>query len=421
MNKTLAHRRIRRPFFGWWIVFGSAMTHALQTSTFGFTFGVYLLQLQDGFGWSRFAISSAFSGSQMLNGLIGPAQGWLIDRVGSRALMNVGVVLFGLAFMGLSAVNNLGTFFIAVLLIGVGATLSGFLTVNATLANWFLRKRALAMGLGATGMGLGGALAPMVAWALVTYGWRDTAFASGVVILLVGLPLAQLFRRQPEDYGLMPDGADPSSSQTYGAADTPNEAVSTDFTVAEALRDRSFWLVSIGHGMALLVVFTVMVHLVPHLVQGLGWSETAAQSMFTVVTATSVIGQVIGGFLGDRYSKTKVAGVCMLGHFSAMMMLAFSASAILVVLAAMLHGLSWGVRGPLMMAIRADFYGRSHFATIAGFSTVVVMVGPLLGPSFAGAMSDAFGNYTSAFLVLGLLTGAGSIFFFMARQPPSPR
>ena len=420
MNQTLTHRRIRRPFYGWWIVLGSALVHALQTSTFGFTFGVYLLQLQSGFGWSRFAISSAFSLSQLVNGLIGPAQGWLIDRFGSRAVMTAGALLFGLSFMGFSTVNHLGTLFLFVLLIGIGASMSGFLTVNAALANWFFRKRALAMGLGSMGLGLGGALAPLVAWALVTYGWRDTAFASGVGILLIGLPLVQLFRRRPEDYGLRPDGAAPALEQTSEAAVTSDQAAGSDFTVGEALRDRSFWLVSIGHGMALLAVFTVMVHLVPHLVQGLGWNETSAQSMFTIVTATSVLGQVVGGVLGDRYSKTRVAGVCMLGHFCAMMLFAFAQSSSIVVVAAMLHGLSWGVRGPLMMAIRADFYGRRHFATIAGFSTVVVMVGPLLGPSFAGAMRDAFGDYTGAFLVLGMLTGGGSAFFFMARKPPSP-
>jgi MFS family permease len=422
MNRIRIHRRIHRPFFGWWIVIGSALLHALHSSSFGFTFGIYLLQLQNGFGWSKFAISSAFSVSQLVNGFIGPAQGWLVDRFGSRMIMCCGTILFGLAFMGFSTINRLETLFLFVILIGIGASLSGFLAMNATLTNWFFKRRALAMGLGATGLGLGGALAPLVALLIVTHGWRATSFASGLVIILIGLPLVQLFRRRPEDYGLVPDGTPLVSSQVSDAPlELSYQSFDADFTVGEAVRDRNFWLVSIGHGLALVTVFTFMVHLVPHLVQGLDWSETAAQSMFTVATATSILGQVIGGVLGDRYSKTKVAGVCMLGHCSALILLSFAGSPPLVVLAALVHGFSWGARGPLMMAIRADFYGRRNFATIAGISTVIVMGGPLLGPSVAGALSDAFGDYKIAFFSLGILTGVGSIFFFLARVPQLPR
>ena len=151
---------------------------------------MYLLQWQNTFGWSRFAISSTFSLSQLVNGLLGPIQGWLTDRFGTRLLMNGGTILFGIALIGLGTITNLWTLFLFVLLVGIGANASGFLTMNASLANWFLRRRALAMGLGTTGMGLGGTLAPIVAWGIVTYGWRSVAMASGVVVIILGLPLA---------------------------------------------------------------------------------------------------------------------------------------------------------------------------------------------------------------------------------------
>ena len=406
-----------RPFFGWWIVIGSALIHAVHGSTFGFVFGVYLLQWQHSFGWSRFAISSTFSLSQLVNGLLAPMQGFLTDRFGTRLLMNSGTVLFGISLVGLGTINNLGTLFVFVLLIGIGANASGFLTMNASLANWFLRRRALAMGLGTTGMGLGGTLAPVVAWGIVTYGWRPIAIVSGLVVLIIGLPLAQLFRHRPEDYGYYPDGdkarvrTNPEGPSAFEDGNPP------DFSAVEALQDRNFWLVSFGHALALLAVISIMVHLVPHLVKNVGWSETSAQFLFTVITVTSVLGQIIGGYLGDLYSKSKVAAWCMLGHSTAMIVLALTRNGPLILLAAVLHGLSWGMRGPLMMAIRADYYGRTNFATIAGLSSAIVMAGPLVGPAFAGAMSDYFGDYTAAFLIVGMLTGLGSIFFFTARNP----
>ena len=412
--------RMRHPFYGWWIVATTTAMFGVQSATFGFTFGAYLLQLEDDFGWNKFAISTAFSVSHLAGGLMGPGQGWLIDRFGPRAVMRAGVVIFSGAFMLLSAVNDLWMFYVVLLLLSAGSNLAGFLTLNVAIANWFVNRRALAMGFASTGLGIGGALAPVAAWSLITFGWRPTAFGSGIVILLVGLPLAQVLRRRPEDHGLLPDGKLSPPDDAASILEVRRSADAADFTVGEAVRDRSFWLVSVGHGMALITVFSVIVHFVPHLVENRQWSTTSAQGMFAVLTTASVVGQVIGGILGDRYSKTRISAVCMLGHFAALMMLAFGGG-LFVAPAAIIHGLSWGIRGPLMMAIRADYYGRRHFATIMGYSLAIVMVGPLIGPSFAGAMNDRFDNYTAAFAILGTLTGLSAVFFLLARRPPLPQ
>ena len=396
--------------------------HSLQMATFGFVFGQYLLQVERTFGWTRFAIAGAFSAAQLAAGLLSPAQGLLLDRFGPRAVGRVGVVVLGAGFMALSAAGSYWAFLAAVVVMAGASGAAGFLTLNVALANWFHRKRALAMGLSSVGLGLGGVLAPIVAWSLVTYGWRPTAFGSGVAVILIGLPLVQLLRTRPEDYGLLPDGAAEAVELAGLPAPEPRgPGAVVEFTVGEALRDRSFWLVSVGHGVALMAVFGLMVHLVPHLVDGLGWSETSAQAMFTLMTVTSIAGQVGGGFLGDRYSKTRISGLCMLGHAISLGVFAFGTTGAWIGVAAVIQGLAWGARGPLMMAIRADYYGRRRYGTIMGYSMVVVMMGPLVGPAFAGGMSDAFGDYQAAFVILGVLAGAGSVLFFLARRPPLPR
>ena len=176
--KVSRPNRSKGLFFGWWIVFASLLSHAIRESAFFFIFGVYLLQWQQQFGWSKFAISGSFSLSQLVNMGLSP-----------------------------STIQNLQSLFFFVTLISIGANIAGFLTTNAVLANWFLRKRAFAMGLASSGMGVGGAIAPAVAWAVVTFGWRETSFWSGVALLAIGLPIAQLFRHRPEDFGFQPDGS----------------------------------------------------------------------------------------------------------------------------------------------------------------------------------------------------------------------
>ena len=417
LERATRFRGVRRPFYGWWIVLSAVLFHGISGAAFGFTFGQYLLRIEHHFGWSKFAISSAFSASQLAAGILSPAHGWLLDRFSPRSVIRAGIVLFGGGFIVLPLANGFPLFFVMILLMSLGINLAGWLTLTTVVTRWFRRSRALALGLSSTGIGLAGVLSPVVAWSLVTHGWRPTAVGTGVAVLVIGLPLAQLVRGYPEEHGLLPDGGAPSARRP-GAAGT--EAHDGDFTVGEALRDRTFWYVSLGHGIALIAVFTVLVHLVPHLVEGLGWSETSAQAVLTLITVTSIIGQVGGGFIGDRYDKARIAAVCMLGHALAMGILAAASSWWLIGAAGIIHGLSWGTRGPLMMAMRADFYGRRHFGKIAGYSNIMVMLGPLIGPTFAGAMSDRYGSYGGAFVVVGLVVGASSLFFFATRRPPLP-
>ena len=407
------------PFYGWWIVVSSVLFHGLFGAAFGFTFGQYLLSIEEEFGWSKFAISTTYSASLLVAGILSPMHGWLLDKFRPRSIMQVGTLIFGLGFIALPFAGTFFAFVVVIMIMSVGANLAGWLTLTTVTTRWFRRKRALALGLSSTGIGLAGVLSTIVAWSLVLHGWEGTAIGTGIAVLVIGLPLSQLLRGYPEEYGLLPDGAPPPPRSAAASAAAPDSG-EMHFTAAEAMRDRSFWYVSIGHGVALIAVFAVLVHLVPHLVEGLGWSKTAAQTMLTLVTVTSIVGQVGGGYIGDRYNKARMAAVCMLMHAVALVTLAYASSAPVVVLAALLHGLAWGTRGPLMMAIRADFYGRRYFGQIVGYSNVLVMFGPLIGPSFAGWMTDTYGDYTGAFLIVGIVVGAGSLLFLGSRKPPAP-
>jgi len=197
-------------------------------------------------------------------------------------------------------------------------------------------------------------------------------------------------------------------------------AAEVDFTAREAMRTSAFWYIALGHGSALLVVSAVLVHLIVHVTERLGYSLRQGAAVIALLTAMQVVGQLAGGWAGDRFSKRAITTGCMVGHAVAMLLLA-SATAFWMVLAfAVLHGLSWGVRGPLMSAIRADYFGSAAFGTITGLSSMVVMFGMMGGPLIAGVLADRTGSYEVGFQVLAALAAIGSIFFALARRP-SPR
>jgi MFS family permease len=131
-------------------------------------------------------------------------------------------------------------------------------------------------------------------------------------------------------------------------------------------------------------------------------------------------GQFIGGVLGDLYSKRFVASVAMFGHGGAFIILAFSSSVPAVAAAIVLHGVAWGSRGPLMMAIRADYFGRRNLGMIAGWSNGITITGSVIGPLYAGILFDIQGDYNFAFFTLGVATILSTVFFIFARKPPPP-
>jgi MFS family permease len=163
-----------------------------------------------------------------------------------------------------------------------------------------------------------------------------------------------------------------------------------------------------------------MVHLIVHLTERLGYSLSQAAAVFALMTVLQVIGQLAGGWAGDRWSKRLIASGCMLGHAIALALLAVASTFGMVVGFAMLHGLAWGARGPLMGALRADYFGGAAFGTITGFSSMIAMLGMMGGPLLAGMLADRTGSYQLAFTALAVLAALGSVFFALAIRPAPP-
>jgi sugar phosphate permease len=421
-----------RVFYGWWIVVAGFGIEALIGALMFHAYGAYVVLLREEFGWSKTMLAGAFSMARAESGILGPVQGWLTDRFGPRVMIRVGMVIFGLGFLAFSQIGSPLAFFVIFFVMAVGSSLGGYLPITVAIVGWFRRRRALALSVSGMGMAAGGLLTQFVALALTSWGWRWTAAVSGVLVLAVGLPLAQLVRHRPEAYGLRPDG-DPADDRPVAPSPSANARhgrpavagaghglaapAGRDYTAREAMRTRAFWLVSLGHGSALLVVSAVQVHLIVHVTERLGYSLQQAAAVVALLTVMQMTGQFSGGWVGDRWSKRLMCTVCMAGHASALLILAVATAFWMVLAFAVLHGLAWGVRGPLMAAIRADYFGSAAFGMISGTSSMIVMLGMIAGPLVAGILADRTGSYAAGFTLLATLAAVGSVFFVLATPP----
>jgi MFS family permease len=376
--------------------------------------------LQAEFGWSKAALSGAFSMQQVENGLLGPVQGWLIERFGPRLSKRLGVVFLGAGFMAFSQIQSLTGSYVAYLFMAIGSSLSGYFPFTVVVVNWFERQRSKALSAMQLGGAIGGLLVVVVAFALESFGWRDTAFFSGVILIVLGLPLIQLVRQEPSRAEFAAEDSVGRSSELASATGQAQNHENTGFTLRQAMRSRAFWLISLGHGSALLIVSAVNVHVILHLTEHLGYSLALASLVVTAINGAQIGGTLLGGVIGDQYDKRFIAFACMAGHAIGLLLVAYATNAVMVFAFATLHGVAWGLRGPMMAAIRADYFGRRSYSAILGTSSVITMFGSILGPILAGVLADYSGGYQLGFTILAVLASLGSMFFLLAKQPPTP-
>lgn len=421
-------------YYGWRMVAASAGLQFLISALLIQAFGAYVAVLSAEFGWSRTVLAGGAAIQSIEGALIGPLLGWLVDRLGPRVVVRAGVLTFAAGFIGFSTVSSIAGFYVAVTVIAIGASMSGYFPLSIALMHFFERRRARALSLMSLGLAAGGLALPLLGWSIAQFGWRATCVGAAAVILLVGWPLASTLRRHPSELGQQVDGepaappAAPLPLPAHSAARTGQEArVAVSAAAApqpvagmsarEALRTPAFWLLAVGHGLALLVVTAVNVHAISHMKQQLGYSLPQASFIITLMTLAQGAGMLLGAAVGDRWSKTRLAALCMLAHMVGLLMLAYAAHAWMLGVFAVLHGMAWGLRGPLMQALRADYFGVRAIGMIMGLSAVVISLGQVAGPLVAGIAYDATGHYRNGFLVLALMAGAGSWMFLRARRP----
>jgi MFS family permease len=412
-------------FYGWRMVGAACGIQFLLAAFLTQALGLYIAVLSDELGWSKTTLSGAAALQSVEAAIIGPVLGWMMDKVGPQKMIRWGMVLFAAGLLLLSQVDSVATFYASAILMAVGASLGGYFPLSVALVQWFEKFRARALSIMSLGLAMGGLVVPLMAWSIQVWGWRATAAGSGLLVLLTGLPMASIIRRRPEDHGEHVDGIHPAHAAAKAAADLaqghPAPPVQMEFTVAQALRTRAFWMLAIGHGLALLVVSAVNVHAITHMKEGLGYSFTTASWVILIMTFGQLAGVLMGATMGDWFDKRKVAALCMLAHGIGMLCLTYANHMAMLVAFGVFHGIAWGLRGPFMQAIRADYFGRNAIGLILGLSAAIIALGQIAGPMIAGVLADLTGDYQLGFTLLALLAALGSLAFMLATKPVLPQ
>ena len=379
--------------------------------------GTFFVALERTFGWNRTTLSGAFALSRAEGALLGPLEGFLVDRLGTRRMVIVGYLVMGLGFIFYSQIQTVWHFYVAYIAISLGSGVGGWIAFVTLINNWFSRRRALAMSIAVSGIQLGGFLVPLMAWGIESHGFRMTALGIGIVLIVVAVPASRFVRNLPEDVGSLPDGA--PIRRTVGASGSSTQSDSgdvPDMTPRQALKTVSFWVIAVARLTSVVSIVSLSVHLVPKLTDS-GISLITANFVVTLYTFVAFLTGFLAGYLADRSSKVIVLFVCMLLQALAMGILTFTDTLPMAVVFAVLWGAGFGGRVPLLTAIVGDYFGRRHFGSILGMNMVPSNIAMIFAPLFAGFMFDLRQSYVIPFATFTIMGFIGAFVILLARQP----
>lgn len=410
--------RKRRIFYGWWIALVSIILFFFSGGTWLYGFTVFFNPIRRTFGWTAAVTSVAFVLQRLEGGITGPIVGFMVDRVGPRKLMVAGWGVVGIGFLLMSRVDSLWTFYASFLLIGIGMSFSSWVTINTTVANWFVKKRSRAMTLIYLGFGASGILAPLLALSIDHFGWRDTMIFVGIALWVVGIPLSLVMRQRPAQYGLLPDGDSQDTIEETGPGETVEASSPADFTIRAALRTKAFWLYAMANFFQHITTSALFVHIVPYL-ESVDFPTTTAATVVSGITLCSLIGRLGFGFIGDFTNKRYLLTIALVLQSFGLFIFAFISfdRAWLVIPFLLIYAVGYGGTMPLRPALQADYFGARNFGTIMGLVSTISMVGGLASPVIAGWFFDVSGSYHVAWLLFAWVSVPAIPLMFLAKPP----
>ena len=405
----------RRIFYGWYIVAGSVAMNFYLSVVFFQGFQVFFLPILNEFGWTRALTSGAFSLRQLESGLLAPVIGFLVDRWGPRVIILLGVIIGGGGMVWMAYIDSVWTFYIVFMVASLGVSgASHGVSWSVAVANWFRRLRGRALGIAMLGPVVGGPFVVTVAVIEEWLGWRVAILLLGVGVWVVGIPLSLLARSFPEKYGYLPDG-----DTRAGDYDEDEEGDFEGIGVAEAVRTRDFWVITVLFGAQFIGISGLFVHLIP-LLQDIDYSASQAAGILGLVFLLSGIGRIGAGTLADTVDYRLVMSALIIFQVVALGLLTLVSGPSdfwLVVLYSFLFGIGFGGAIPLRPFLIMQIFGSRAFGALQGLVQGGAIGAGMAGPVFYGWIFDTRESYNIAIYATILLTLVALPLLYLLPKP----
>ncbi|MBT3226167.1 MAG: MFS transporter [Deltaproteobacteria bacterium] len=394
-------------FYGWIMVTGVFFMVAISCGSF-YSFGVFFVPIMKEFEWSRSVLSGVLFVSGITYAASVPLIGAMADRFGYKWVSIVTAMMMGVGYILGARAQTVWEMYIFIgLLQGIGACAAIPLPLSM-IANWFVKRQGLALGIASAGIGTGAAIVPLlVTFTETQFGWRTAMTVLGLLIMLIYVSIALLVIRRPDTRYIASYEGQPQVEleQTKAGADP-------DISLFQALTTRHFWSLFTIFGFCIFCVGLIITHLVPF-ARDTGLSPMSAASLLTIMGLCSIVGRLTAGFFSDRIGANRVLFSGLLLQGIMILWLSQMSSLKMFYLFAALFGVAYGGNLVMVPRLTATIFGVKSMGAIFGGLSVADGIGFALGPLLAGYLFDISGTYNDAFLITaaGIFIAVGVTFF----------
>jgi OFA family oxalate/formate antiporter-like MFS transporter len=407
----------KKIFYGWYIV-AASLVLIIMDGLLLYSFGVFLPYLNEEFGFSRAIGSSIFSFRSVILAFSLTLAGRLVDKYDPRAVIisggiitAIGMLLSGIADKGWELYVSYG------FLIGLGDGVL-YITCVAVVSRWFIKKRALVIGIITTGIPLSGLIAsPLTAWLISSFGLRNAFFALAGLLTLSTLSALAL-RGYPQEKNLKPYGEEEElSTSTVQVTRDGLKNNNNDWKALEAIATPVFWLMYSMYFLGFTTFLVVVIHTFSFAVD-LGIPALVASGALSAIGIGSILGRVaLSGLLTEVLETKKVLFLCFFLQGSSLFLLLGVREVWAFYLFGVLFGFFYSGLVPIFPTLLGKFFGLSAMGTIYGFFGTSYCVAAIGGPLLAGYIHDITGSYFYPFLLSIFFCYAGAILSFFIKPP----
>src|SRR5882724_7582822 len=410
-----------RVFYGWWIVLAAFLNLFFSVGILYYGFPVFYPSMVDSLGFTRSQLTQGFLiGFVVAALLFGILAGALIDRWGATRAIRVGIWFVGVSLILMGSMTRLWHYYALCVTEVVGYVLTGPIPNQVLISNWFQIRRGRAMGYAYLGLGLGGAISPLLINALIqSFGWRHAFQIIGTLILVVLFPVAQwVTRSNPRELNLLPDGVlcQEATLHPKEAGATPAAAPIPVFGIelSRAVRTRNFWLILVACTLTIGAIGAVTQHLILFLKDN-GYSQSAASRVSSALLVSSLAGRVIVGYFADRYSAKNVMTLFYLALGLAIPLLLWPTRPAAIWGFAVCFGFAMGADYMLIPLVSAECFG---LATLGKLLSLIIMgysLGQWFAPWLTGRIFEAYHSYDLAWVTMTIAATAGAALIYAVK------
>jgi len=394
-----------RIFYGWWVVAAAFLNLFFTVGIIFYGFPVFYASFVESLGFSRAQVTQGFFLGFLILGLpFGLLAGAIIDRIGARWVIVIGVGFVGIALLLMAKMTQLWQYEALCLLEVLGYVFAGPIANQVLVSRWFRARRGRAMGFAYLGLGSGGVVAPLLVNYLIrTNGWRHALEIVALTLMAVLLPVGiWITRSTPETSGLLPDGESSPKSASITAAAMISSGV------AEAVGTRNFWLILLGSTSAIGAIGAVIQHFILFL-KDQGYSATAASRFSAGLLAASLAGRIVVGCAVDHVRKKNAMAFFYFLMGASVLLLGMTRQPAVAWTFAFVFGFSMGADYMLVPLVTAESFGTASLGKLLALIIMGYSLGQWGLPWIVGRLFDARHTYDLAWKITALAGMLGGL------------